>query len=356
MPRDMKKMSRPILPGRSGPNPSTTTKMPSGKRKDASGAPLAEKTGPGDPARHAARMALPPRIVVVGSSNTDLVINAPRLPAPGETVAGGPLLRHGGGKGANQAVAAARAGARVTFVGARGDDDFGAAAASALRREGIDLAYFTARRGSGSGVALIIVGGRERENQITIARSANDLLRPADVARASSAIAKAGAVVAQLEVPLAAVTQAAKLARRNHVPLILNPAPVRKLPASLLRQVSVLVPNEHEAALLTGQRDPKRAAKKLLALGCGAIVITLGAKGALITERGEFHTIPAPKVKPVDTVGAGDCFTGWLATGIAEGLPLIEAAKRAAHAASISVTRPGAQASMPNRREVLARA
>jgi ribokinase len=264
-------------------------------------------------------------------------------------------LRYGGGKGANQAVAAARAGARVTFIGARGDDDFGTTAAAALRKEGIDVAHFSVRRGSGSGVALIIVGGAARENQITIARSANDLLRPADVARASSSIAKAGAVVAQLEVPLAAVSHAAKLARRHRVPFILNPAPVRKLPASLLRQVSVLVPNEHEAALLTGERDPKRAAKKLLALGCGAVVITLGAKGALVAEADELRTIPAPRVKPVDTVGAGDCFTGWLATGIAEGLALTDAAARAGIAASLSVTRHGAQASMPKRSEVLSR-
>ena len=145
------------------------------------------------------------RIVVVGSSNTDLVITTPRLPAPGETVAGGPLLRYGGGKGANQAVAAARAGARVTFVGARGDDDFGHAAATALRSEGIDVTHFSVRRNAGSGVALIIVGGQARDNQITIARSANDLLKPADVTRASSAFARAGAVVAQLEIPLPAV-------------------------------------------------------------------------------------------------------------------------------------------------------
>jgi ribokinase len=295
------------------------------------------------------------RIVVVGSSNTDLVINTPRLPAPGETIAGGPLLRFGGGKGANQAVAAARSGARVTFVGARGDDDFGAAASAALKREGIDLTHFTLRRGAGSGVALILVGGATRENQVTVARSANDRLRPADVARAASAIAKAGAVVAQLEVPLPAVARAAALARKHNVPFILNPAPMRKLPAALLRQVSVLVPNEHEAALLSGERDPKHAAKKLLAAGCAAVVITLGAKGALIADGREVRTLPAPRVQPVDTVGAGDCFTGWLAAGIAEGLALPAAAARAIIAASLSVTRHGAQPSMPKRSEVLRR-
>jgi len=297
-------------------------------------------------------MATPTRIVVVGSSNTDFIISAPRLPAPGETVAGGPLLRFAGGKGANQAVAAARAGARVTFVGARGEDDFGSAAAAALRREGIDIAHFTVRRGAGSGVALIVVGGASRENLITIARSANDLVRAADVAKASGAISRAGAVAAQLEIPLPAVACAGALAQQHGVPFILNPAPVRKLPASLLRQVSVLVPNEHEAALLAGERDPRRAAKKLLAAGCGAVVITLGAKGALVAEGGEMRLLPAPRVRPVDTVGAGDCFTGWIAAGIAEGLPLEKAAARAIVAASISVTRQGAQPSMPRRREV----
>jgi ribokinase len=295
------------------------------------------------------------RIVVVGSSNTDLVISTPRLPAPGETIAGGPLQRFGGGKGANQAVAAARAGARVTFVGARGDDDFGQAAAAALRREGIDISHFTIRPGAGSGVALIVVGGASRENVIAIARSANDLLLPADVSRAAAAVSRAGAVVAQLEIPLAAVTRAATLARQHHVPFILNPAPVRKLPASLLRQVSILVPNEHEAAHLTGERDPRRAAKKLLDAGCRAVVITLGAKGALVADGQDTQIISAPRVRPVDTVGAGDCFTGWIAAGIAEGLPLAEAASRAVHAASISVTRHGAQPSMPHRREVTAR-
>jgi ribokinase len=298
-------------------------------------------------------MASPARIVVVGSSNTDLVITAPRLPAPGETVAGGPLLRYFGGKGANQAVAAARAGARVTFVGARGDDDFGRAAATALRREGIDIARFAVRPGAGSGVALIVVGGASRENLITIARSANDLLLPADVSRASTALSKAGAVVAQLEIPLGVVRHAADLARRHRVPFILNPAPVRELSAQLLRQVSVLVPNEHEAAHLTGERNPRRAAKKLLGAGCRAVVITLGAKGALVADGNEMRVLAAPRVRPVDTVGAGDCFTGWIAAGIAEGLPLPEAAARAIRAASISVTRQGAQPSMPFRREVI---
>jgi ribokinase len=162
-------------------------------------------------------------------------------------------------------------------------------------------------------------------------------------------------VVAQLEIPLAVVQRAAGLARKHHVPFILNPAPVRKLPHQLLRQVSILVPNEHEAAHLTGERHPRWAAKKLLAAGCQAVVITLGAKGALVAEGEDLRTISAPRVRPVDTVGAGDCFTGWIAAGIAEGLSLGDAASRAVLAASISVTRPGAQPSMPQRRELNAR-
>ena len=291
-------------------------------------------------------------IVVVGSSNTDLVLNCARLPAPGETLFGGELLRFGGGKGANQAVAAARAGARVTFVGARGDDDFGAQAARNLKSGGIDVRHFAVHPRLRSGVAVILIGGRERQNQIVVARSANDALSAGAVNRAAAAIRRSDAVVAQLEVPLSAVERAAKLAHGAGVPFILNPAPARALPAALLRLVDTLVPNEHEARLLSGARDPARAARALLRRGCRRVVITLGAKGALLADAAGLRTLPAVRVKPVDTVGAGDCFTAWLAVGIGEGMSLDEAARRATRAASIAVTRPGAQAGMPHRREV----
>jgi len=278
-----------------------------------------------------------PHLLVVGSSNTDLVIRCAKLPKPGETLLGGAFTRGAGGKGANQAVAAARAGARVTFVGAHGDDDFGRAAKTGLRREGIDVRYFRERRRVPSGVALILVGGRDRQNLIAVARSANDSLSAADVRAAQPAFQKADAVVAQLEVPLDAVLAAAQLADEAGIPFILNPAPARKLPARLLRLVDTLTPNEHEA--------------KTVGTGARRTVVTLGSRGVRIgTLR-----IPAPKVKPVDTVGAGDCFTAWLAVGLAEGLPIEEAARRAVRAASISVTRPGAQSSMPFRREVMQR-
>ena len=272
-----------------------------------------------------------PHLIVVGSSNTDLVIQCDRLPQPGETRLGGAFARFAGGKGANQAVAAARAGARVTFIGAHGNDDFGRAAKANLRREGIDVRYFRERRQVPSGVALILVGGRDRQNMIAVARSANDTLSAADVRAARSVFRQADAVVAQLEIPLAAVQAAAELARKAGIPFILNPAPARKLPAKLLRLVDMLTPNEHE-----------------IQSGARRTVVTIGARGARIGQL----RIPAPKIKPVDTVGAGDCFTAWLAVGIAEELSLVEAVSRAVRAASIAVTRPGAQSGMPYRREV----
>lgn len=289
------------------------------------------------------------RIVVVGSSNTDLVLTCARLPSPGETLLGGKFERHAGGKGANQAVAAARAGARVSFIGAHGADEFGRAAKAGLRKEKIDVRHFSERADVLSGVALILIGGRSRENVIGVASSANDTVSPEDLAAAGAAFQSAGAVIAQLEVPLATVEAAARLAHENGAPFILNPAPARKLPVRLLRLVHTLVPNEHEATLMTGLSDPAQAARALMESGCRNVVVTLGARGALIN--GE-RTVAAPRLKPVDTVGAGDCFTAWLALGIAEKLPLEDAVTRAVRAASIAVTRTGAQSGMPYGHEV----
>lgn len=286
-----------------------------------------------------------PRIVVVGSSNTDLVLNCDRLPQPGETLLGGEFQQFAGGKGANQAVAAARAGARVTFIGAHGNDDFGRAAKAGLKREGIDVRQFRQVTGISSGIALILIGGRDRQNLIAVAKSANDRVQ-------DFRIPKADAVVAQLEIPLAAVIEAARQAHAAGIPFILNPAPARQLSVSLLRLVHTLVPNEHEMKLLGGTRFCASAARNLRRLGVRQIVVTLGAKGALIVDDTGDRVIPAPKVKPVDTVGAGDCFTAWLAVGIAERLPLDQAVQRACRAAALAVTRPGAQAGMPWRREL----
>ncbi len=293
-----------------------------------------------------------PLVVVVGSSNTDLVMRCANLPKAGETVGSGEFAQHAGGKGANQAVAAARAGARVTFVGACGDDEYGRAAKAALKAEGIDVRYFKKLRGVSSGIAMIFVGGRSRENVIAVARSANDLLSPADVQKAETAIARADAVVCQLEVPTATVVAAAELAASHGVPFILNPAPVQKLPRRLWAMVHTLVPNGQEAQALAGCKNAAAAARALRAKGGVRVVVTMGARGALLVDDEGARQIAAPRVQPVDTVGAGDCFTAWLAVGIAEGLPMKMAAERASRAAALSVTRAGAQSGMPWRREI----
>ena len=293
-----------------------------------------------------------PRILLFGSSNTDLVIVCQRLPNPGETLLGGDFHRTAGGKGANQAVAAARAGARVTFVGARGDDDFGTLAAAGLRHEKIDIRHFKVHKGVSSGIALILIGGESRENVIAVAHSANDKLSAASAQAVKTEFSKCDTVVTQLEIPMSAVKEVAKLAQAAGKLFILNPAPARPLPKSLLRLVHTITPNEHEAAILTGEQDPERAGRKLVEAGCENAVITLGSKGAMLVNAAGVNRFPAAKVKPVDTVGAGDCFTGWLATGIAESLSLPDAVARAVRAAGIAITRPGAQDAMPRRQEV----
>jgi ribokinase len=266
---------------------------------------------------------------------------------------GGAFARFAGGKGANQAVAAARAGARVSFVGARGDDDLGRGAFEAMRREAIDCRHFSVRKNVTSGVALILLGGKNRENMIVVANSANDRVTAADVRKAAREIARSQVVVAQLEIPLPAVREAARLAAKSSVPFILNPAPARKLPASLLKLVHILTPNEHEAAHLTGASDPEKAGRLLLRQGCQNVVITLGAKGALVIDSKGTRHFAAPKVKVLDTVGAGDCFSGWLAVGVGKGYPLDTSVKQALAAASLAVTRRGAQAGMPYHHEVM---
>jgi ribokinase len=289
------------------------------------------------------------RLVVLGSSNTDLVVKCARLPKPGETLAGGTFAQHAGGKGANQAVAAARAGARVVFIGKHGCDEFGRAAKAGLSAEGIDVTHFRETAAAPSGVALIFIGGRSRENMIAVARSANDLVAAEDVLAAEREIADADAVVASLEVPLAAIEAAAGVALRHGVPFILNPAPAQRLPARLLRLVDTLTPNAHEAEFLTREKRPEAAAAALVRRGCRRVVVTLGAKGALICDEHGVEHIGAPRVREVDTVGAGDCLTAWVAVGLAEGLDLALATWQAVRAAALAVTREGAQSGMPMR-------
>ena len=300
-----------------------------------------------------------PAVVVVGSSNTDMILRVARVPRPGETLLGGQFSTAAGGKGANQAVAAARAGGRVAFVARVGRDSFGDEALAGFKREGIAVSHLVRDPSHPSGVALIFVGG-DGENSIGGAGGANLRLSPADVAAARRAIAGARVLLVQLETPLATVEAAARLAFRAKVSVILNPAPARPLPDSLLRRVSVLTPNETEASLLTGIRvrdvaSAARAARALRARGVGTVIVTLGAKGALVAGADGERWIRGFKVRAVDTTAAGDVFSGSLAVRLAEGCPLAEAVRFAHAAAAISVTRAGAQPSIPTRREILSK-
>jgi ribokinase len=294
------------------------------------------------------------RVLVVGSSNTDLVLNCARLPRAGETILGGEFETFAGGKGANQAVAAARAGAQVSFIGARGADDFGRKAARDLKAEGVDVRHFGIKPEYSSGVALIFIGGREKENMIGVARSANDALAVEDVRAAESLFVRAKVVVAQLEIPLEAVKEAAQMARECGAIFLLNPAPARQLPGALLKNVGVLTPNQTEAELLSGERDAARAAGVLRARGAEKIAVTLGKAGVLLCDEDGTRKVRAPKVLPLDTVGAGDCFCGYLAAGLARGENFDAAVRRAVFAASLAVTKKGAQAGMPRAAEVAA--
>jgi len=297
-----------------------------------------------------------PRIVVVGSSNTDMILRVRRLPRPGETVLGGALALAAGGKGANQAVAAARAGGAVVFIARLGRDVFGDRALAGFRAAGLDIRHVRRDPALPSGAALICVDDRG-ENQIAVASGANAALSPADVRRAAGAFRGARALVMPLETPLAAVEAAAGIAAARGVPIVLNPAPARPLPDRLLRRVTVLTPNASEAEILTGVRvagtaSAKRAAEILLRRGVRAVVLTLGRDGAYIASDGLRRHVPGFRVRAVDTTAAGDIFNGALAVALAEGKPLEEAVPFANRAAAISVTRLGAQASVPTRAEV----
>jgi len=301
---------------------------------------------------------MPPRITVVGSLNTDLVIRAPHLPAPGETVAGGEFATFPGGKGANQAVAAARLGAQVAMVGCVGGDDFGRRLADGLHRDGVDVTHVCADEGSASGTALITVdpGG---QNTIVVAPGANWRLTPDDIARAEPLIKDSAVLLLQLEIPMDAVLTAARLASAHGVRVVLDPAPApsHPLPAELLRLVDVINPNETEARALTkvavtDEQAAGSAAAHLLTQGVRAVVIKLGARGAFVHDGRRTAMVPGIRVDAIDTTAAGDAFAGALAVGLAEGKDLIDAVHFANAAGALSVTRRGAQPSMPSRAEV----
>ncbi len=292
-----------------------------------------------------------PRVVVVGSANTDMVTRVPRLPVPGETLLGGAFAIAPGGKGANQAVAAARLGAVVTFVGCVGTDSFGDLLVLNLENEGISTEYVTRDPDAATGVALITVDEEFGENTIVVAPGANAKLSPPLIDLAAAAIRSADVLLCQLEIPMETVHAALQMARSAGVLTILNPAPAQFLSDELLSLVSVLTPNQTEAAqMLNADFDPSAAAIHLRQRGAGNVVVTLGAAGARVVSASGNSSVPAfTPAEVVDTTAAGDCFTGALAVALGEGQTLEQAVHFANAAASLSVESQGAQPSLPNR-------
>ena len=287
-----------------------------------------------------------PKIVVVGSSNTDLVVSVPQIPAPGQTVLGGALQTVAGGKGANQAVAAARLGGAVCFIARIGDDAYGTAARASFEHEGLDTRFVFTTPGVASGVALIAVDATTGENSIVVAPGANACLSATDIAAASAAFDEAKIIVISLEIPDEAVFAAVEAGFSRGIPVLLNPAPARALPPEILRKLSVLTPNQSECEQLGGSAA-------LLASGVQMLITTLGAEGAQLEQLGASpQRFPSPTVIAVDTVAAGDCFTGALAVELARGESLDRAIAFACAAAAVKVTRAGAQPGLPYREEI----
>ena len=298
------------------------------------------------------------RIVVIGSSNTDMVIRTKNLPRPGETVLGGTFFMNPGGKGANQAVACARLGGAVTFVCKTGNDVFGHQAYQLFDDEGINASYVFSDAKNPSGVALILVDDNA-ENSIAVASGSNNNLLTSDIDNSLDAIENAEILLMQLEIPLKTIEYAAQIAKNLKKMVILNPAPApsEPLPHSILKNVDLITPNETEAEMISGipvidEASAIAAAIRISELGVKKIIITMGSKGAMLYEDGEAQLIPSIRVKAVDTTAAGDCFNGALTIAISEGRSLKDAVVFANRAAAISVTRPGAQVSMPYRHEV----
>jgi ribokinase len=296
-----------------------------------------------------------PKIVVIGSANTDFVLSMPELPSKGETVLGDQFRVARGGKGANQAVAAARLGAEVTFVARLGNDSLGNEAIAAYREEGISTEFIVQDADVHSGVALILVN-QSGENMIAVGPGANGRLTPEDVRAASNAIREADCVLLQLEIPLDAVQAAVEIAHASSVRVILNPAPAQKLSPDILKSIEILTPNETEAAILAGQdassKDQKSLVELASILGIPRLVVTLGSRGACIVEGGERTDVPAFSIKPVDTTASGDAFNGALAVALARGEDMPQAVRYANAAGAITATRHGAQPSLPTRQEL----
>ncbi|MEO6351294.1 MAG: ribokinase [Candidatus Limnocylindrales bacterium] len=291
--------------------------------------------------------------MVVGSVNIDLVVRLAKLPAAGETVTGGNFAQHHGGKGANQAVAAARVGAHVLFVGAVGNDEFGRAAVEELRREGIDTSGVATMDGVATGVALIVVG-ESGENQIAVSSGANALIGADAVDRTfkDHGGGTGDVYLSNFEVADDAIVAGAQAAAERGMTVVINPAPARELPSGLIAARPILVPNEGEAQQLTGETDPYAAARILAARTGAPVVVTLGEQGAIAVSGGDSERISAPLIEAVDTTGAGDAFAGALAAELSAGRALVEAVRFAVVAASLSVRVAGAREGMPARAEV----
>ena len=296
------------------------------------------------------------RVIVVGSCNMDIVAQADRVPAGGETVIGNRYWMVMGGKGANQAVAARLLGAESIMVGRVGNDVFGQRMLDTLRSFEVNCDHVKLDDDSDSGVAVIMVDERA-ENSIIVVPGANMQIKPADVDAVKEQIQAADVLLLQLEIPLDAIEHAMDVAREGDTLCILNPAPARMVPDRLLGKADILTPNEHEARLLTGMAadtaaSAEVAGKALLEKGVEQVIVTMGAKGALLVNHNQTQYIPSTKVNAVDTTGAGDAFMGGLGIALAEGKSLEEAARFASVVAALSTTRPGATSSMPTRDEV----
>lgn len=296
------------------------------------------------------------KIIVLGSCNTDMVIKSDRIPVPGETILGGAFMMNSGGKGANQAVAAARLGGDVTFIAKTGNDLFGKQSVQQYKEEGINTDYIVSDPNLPSGVALITVdkGG---ENCIVVAMGANSTLVPEDFKKAEDELKSAEVLLMQLETPIATIEYAAQFANANGVKVILNPAPAQSLSDTLLSNLYMLILNETEAELISGIKvenfaDAHKAAKAISDKGVKKVIITMGSHGSMCKDGDNYLEIPAHKVNAADTTAAGDTYCGAVAVAIAEGKSLEEGIKFATKCSAVTVTKMGAQASIPTRKEV----
>jgi ribokinase len=304
------------------------------------------------------KLMLMKKILILGSSNTDMVVKSERLPKPGETIIGGDFMINPGGKGANQAVAASRLGGDVIFVCKVGNDDFGERTCAILEKEKIDTSYIIKEKGGISGVALITVD-KDGENSIVVASGTNASFSVSDLSDVKDVIKNASILVLQLEIPIGTAIEASKIAKENGVTVMLNPAPAPSngIPKELLDNVDIIIPNETEAEIITGievfnSETAVKAAEVMNGMGISTVIITMGSKGAFLKDNKHSILIPSTKVNAIDTTAAGDTFCGALSVAFAESQDIVDAIKFACKASAIAVTRMGAQASIPYRKEL----